>query len=311
MASVPSLRPTSVARSLGSSVRGSSSVGAQVAQQAAQRRLAVQRQHAVALGRGDLAHRPDRLAALGHARQQRHVLREGHARQPALPHAVGDVAQAVARRGQAAEQVAGGRALAHLQQQVGQVGGARVGMHQRAEGVDARQRPRTGEDLEALARQLGQHQHQRRLVEVLHAAGRHAHAHAADPGDARPALAQRGQQAVGLRRVVIGEVDEAQRRFAAPRRCASRCASTCAAASDSAMRQSGWVAWPDERRAVMARPVRAACQAALARGLGRRAAWPAGAAFFGRRGVGVAWPRRPGCARRGRCCPAWPWWPVR
>ena len=107
-----SLRPDQRGAQLGQRRARLVQRGAQVAQQAAQRRLAVERQRRVVLGRGDAARRPDRLAALRDARHQRHVLREGHARQrrPAnTPSATWQ--RAVARRGQAAEQVAGGGAL--------------------------------------------------------------------------------------------------------------------------------------------------------------------------------------------------------
>ena len=53
----------------------------------------------------------DRLAALRDARDQRDLLVEGDARQPAVQHLVGDVQRAGARRHQAAEQVAGGGAV--------------------------------------------------------------------------------------------------------------------------------------------------------------------------------------------------------
>ena len=94
----------------------------------------------------------------------------------------------------------------------------RVGMHQRALRHEARraagggQRHPAAEDLEAVGRQVAQHQHQRRLVDVLDAAGHHAHADAADPVHAGPALLQLGQQTFGLRRVGLGQVDQAQRR---------------------------------------------------------------------------------------------------
>ena len=89
-----------------------------------------------------------------------------------------------------AEQVAGRGAGAQLADQLGQLGRAGVGMHQRGVGLEtiARQRRGAGEQPEVVARQVGQHQHQRRLVEVLDAAGADADADRADPADRRPAL---------------------------------------------------------------------------------------------------------------------------
>ena len=72
---------------------------AEIGEQAVERRLAVERRHHV-VGRGaDAARAADRLAALRDARHQRHLAREGDARQAALQHAVGDVQRARARRG--------------------------------------------------------------------------------------------------------------------------------------------------------------------------------------------------------------------
>ena len=58
-------------------------------QQHVQRRLAVEREHQVAVGRGHFAHRRHRQAALRDARHQRHALRRRPRRQAAAEHAAG------------------------------------------------------------------------------------------------------------------------------------------------------------------------------------------------------------------------------
>jgi hypothetical protein len=137
---------------------------------------------------------------------------EGHARQAARECIASDVQPARLPRREAAEQVAGGGARAHVVDQIGQVGGAWVGMHLRRVGGEAGERPRAGEEAKALARQVGEHQRQRRLVEVLDAAGGDAHTARADPLDAGPALLQLGDQRLRLRGQCFGEVDPAERR---------------------------------------------------------------------------------------------------
>ncbi len=64
---------------------------AQVAQQAGQGRFAVELGDDVAFAGRHLARRADGLRALGDARDQRHLAREGHARQATLPDTVGQV----------------------------------------------------------------------------------------------------------------------------------------------------------------------------------------------------------------------------
>ena len=151
LVSPPTARPA-WPRSTGRAARGlSRSATPRSRSSSGKRRLVVECQDDVALGGRDLVRRADRLAALRDTRDQGHVAREGHARQAAAPDAVGEVHRAGARRRQAAEEVAAGRAVAHLADQLGQVGGRRVGVHQGGEGLDAAERAHAREDLEASA----------------------------------------------------------------------------------------------------------------------------------------------------------------
>ena len=73
------------------------------------------------------------------------------------------------------------------------------------DGVAAHQRPRAGEHLEAAGGQCGEHQHQRRFVEVLDAAGRYPDPAAADHRDAGPRCGHIGQE-LRRRAGVTGDV---------------------------------------------------------------------------------------------------------
>ena len=184
---VASDSPTSVARSRGSAARGlSRSASPRSRSSSGSAGWPSSVEHDVAFGGRDAARRADRLAALRDARDQRHVLREGHARQAAAPDAVGDVQRAGARRRQAAEQVAAAR-CGRSSRRSARPGRAWPG--RRAPGRVKGSMRCSGRAPEKTSKRprgrCRQHQHQRRLVEVLDAAGGHADAHAADPG--RPA----------------------------------------------------------------------------------------------------------------------------
>ena len=72
----------------------------------------------------------ERMHALRHARHQVDVRREHHARQAAAENPVGDQAGAAAAAGDAAEQGAAGELARHVDDQVGEFRGRRIGMHE-------------------------------------------------------------------------------------------------------------------------------------------------------------------------------------
>ena len=84
-------------------------------------------------------------------------------------------------------------------------------MHQRTVGEITFDGLPAVEDLEARGRQIAEHQHQRRLVEILDTADQHADPDIACPLHAWPALLQFVQQRVGLLGQPVAEVDQAQR----------------------------------------------------------------------------------------------------
>ncbi len=169
---------------------------------------------------GDGARRPDRLAALRHPRDQADFRAEQHPRQPAGENAIGHVQGAVARRRQAAEEIAGGSARAQLVQQVLDIRRAALGMDQRGMGREVggggggrrRQWLLPGEQPERAGRQCRRHQHHGRLVEVFDAAGADAHASRTHPGHARPGFLQRGEDGLCGRRVIVAQVAPAERK---------------------------------------------------------------------------------------------------
>src|SRR5258707_13449840 len=99
-----------------------------------ERGLAVEADQKMARGFGYSARRSDRLAALGHARDQSDFRAESHPGQTAGEYPIRHVYRTVARRRQAAEQITGGRATAQLVQQLLQVGRATFGMAHRGMG---------------------------------------------------------------------------------------------------------------------------------------------------------------------------------
>ena len=105
--------------------RGQTPVG----QQGGQRGLVVKRQHQVALSGGHATHRPERLATLGHARNQAHMGRERHARQAAAQYPIGQVCCLAAARGDPTKHIAPAGAGSHFCHQFIEVGRFRVGMH--------------------------------------------------------------------------------------------------------------------------------------------------------------------------------------
>jgi hypothetical protein len=159
---------------------------------------------------GDGARGADRLAALRDARDQGHAGPKATPDRPPCQHAVGDGAGDAARRGQAAEQVAAGGACAQLGDQLGEVGGGRVGMHQRGgrRGPASGRMPEKTSNCPAAGRTASAPAPARRSTRRR---WRHAHAHAAGPGHAGPALpaARPAGPRPAARRV--GEVDQPQR----------------------------------------------------------------------------------------------------
>ena len=189
---------------------------AEVFERAIERGAAIERDHDVVLRAADDAPRPDRLAALGHARDDADLGRERNARQPAaVEHRISDLHAAPARGGQAAEQVAAGGALGQLGQQLLQVGHAAIGMHQRRIGMKVSalgtQRLHPREHAEGAARQGRKHQRERRYIEVLGAGGGHADAHGAHPMHAGQAQLQLGEDGLGVAGKGVGEVAQAKR----------------------------------------------------------------------------------------------------
>ncbi len=187
----------------------------QILQHAIERGLAVQADHEIALRLGYIAPRSDRLAALGHARDQADFRAEGHPGQTAGEYPIRHVYRTVARRRQPAEQIPGGRARAQLVDQLLHVGRGAFGMDQRGMGHEpgrcGRQRLQAREQSERFARQRREHQHQGRLVDVFDAAGGHAHTDRADPSHAGEAQPQLIEDRLGRRRVIVAQITPAQR----------------------------------------------------------------------------------------------------
>ncbi len=200
-----------------------------VAQQHVQRGLAVQLDDQVGLGIGDHPLRRHRLAALRHPRHQRNVGAESDARQAAAKDPAGcplalDVAVAAngelhrlgAAGRQPAEQVAGGRALRHLRDELGHVRRAGIGMDQRGVRLESHavphgQRCDTGKHAVLVGRQRAQHHGQRGLVEILDVGRSDADAHGAGPvghfGQLGPQVVQ---DVLCHLRVMVGDVEQAE-----------------------------------------------------------------------------------------------------
>ena len=199
-------------------------------QQLLQRRLVVQRKHHVVGGLGDAVHRADGLAALRNARDECHASAKSHPREAAGKHpaggplpgkvavaAHGKLHAGVAAGGQATKQVAARGAVGQFGHQCRHVGRGAIGMDQRCLGCKAPhptagQRRHTGKHAVLVGRQFQQHQRQRGLVEILGAAAAHPDAHGAAPvGDFGQLSSQQVEHFLRLLRVVVGDVEKAQR----------------------------------------------------------------------------------------------------
>ena len=154
-----SVRPTSVLAQCGQRLRGR--VRPRRDRPAGVERRSSSASHHV-VGRGaDAARAADRLAALRDARHQRHLAREGDARQPAPAARRRRCAACARRAAAAAEQVAGAVRFGHVGHQLGEVGAAGRRAPARVRGKSGRDRvewPGAGEDARARAREVGRRQ---------------------------------------------------------------------------------------------------------------------------------------------------------
>src|SRR5574337_1018847 len=168
----------------------------------------------VSSGPPRLAVRADGLAALGDPGDEARLGPEQHPGEATGEDAVGDVEGPAAGGGKSAEEVACGGARGQLLKEFLEIGGAGLGVHQGGMGFEAvagmGQGLPAGEQAEGPRRQVRDHQHQGGLVKVLDAAGRYAHPDGPDPGHAGQGLLQLGEQALGGRGVVVGEIAPAQ-----------------------------------------------------------------------------------------------------
>ena len=201
----------------------------EIAQQHVERRFAIDLGHYIAVGAADAAQPGHRLATLCYARHQRDAGAERDAAQtpaedPARGALAADVAVAAHRKldrtgaagREAAEQVTGGGAGRHFLDQLGQVFGGAVGVHQGGTGFKTRvQRRHAGEHAVLVGGQFAQHHGHRRLVEIFDVVGRQPDAHGAGPiSDAGQLGAQMVQDLLRGAGVMVGDVEQRQRRDA-------------------------------------------------------------------------------------------------
>ena len=165
------------------------------------------------------AHRPDRLAALRDARhQRRRRAPKATPDRPPCEHAVGDVHACRVREPTPGRRTGSRLAVRSLSSAISSARSGVAGSactSARARRRSRAQRPRAGEDAGSCSRgSVGQHQRQRRLVEVLDAAGRRRRRRPRRPRR-RPASAARSSSssASACGGVVVGEVEPAERRL--------------------------------------------------------------------------------------------------